>query len=70
MSQYISLTIRQHFFSLWLGAIKGNKAVCLTLPEPMMIQIYVAIWGYWQDDLISVILKMHNLIVTTDWGRD
>ena len=36
----------------------------------MMIQIYVAIWGYWQDEIISVILKMHNLIVTTDWGRD
>ena len=35
-----------------------------------MIQIYVAIWGYWQDELISVILKMHNLIVTTYWGRD
>ena len=66
----ILLTIRQHFFSLWLGAIKGNKALRLTLPEPMMIQIYVGIWGYWQDELIAVILKMYSLIMTTDWGRD
>ena len=32
----------------------------------MMIQIYVGIWGHWQDELISVILKMYNLIATTD----
>ena len=36
----------------------------------MMIQISVGILGYWQDELISVILKMYNLIVTTDWGLD
>ena len=33
-------------------------------------KIYVAIWCYWHDELMSVILKMHNLNLLTHWGRD
>ena len=49
---------------------RATKPLRPTLPGPMLIQIYVAIWPYWQDELISVIMKMHNLRLLTQWGRD
>ena len=36
----------------------------------MLTQVYVAILRNWQDELISVILKMHNHRLLTHWGRD
>ena len=36
----------------------------------MLTQVHVAILRYWQDESISVILKMHNHRLLTHWGRD
>ena len=60
----------QHCLSKWFGAVKGNIPLRPKLPEPMLTQIHVAIWCYWQNELISVILKMHNHSLSTHWGRD
>ena len=47
-----------------------NKPLRLKLHEPVLTKIHVAIWRYWQDELISVILQMHNHSLLTHWGRD
>ena len=39
-------------------------------PEQMLTQIHVAIWRYWQDELIAVILKLHSHSLLTHWDRD
>ena len=32
--------------------------------------MHVAIWRYWQEEFISVILTMHNHSLLTHWGLD